>query len=75
MADPTDKNENKRRAMSVTVTVDELGDLRTIATPGMNVVEVLCMLQMAHEGTHAKAVDKNKVVIPRAGSPFGVVRN
>jgi hypothetical protein len=64
-----------KRNMSVTVVIDEQGQVRTTAAPGMNMIEVLCMLQVAHESLHTKAVEKSKVVIPPAGSPFSVVRN
>lgn len=62
------------RQMEVLVTIDEEGRLRVVPSPGLNGIEILCMLQTGYEAMSRKVQEQAKIVQASAMNPF-LVRN
>lgn len=60
---------SEARKMEVVVAVDEEGRLRVVPSPGLNGIEVMCMLQMGYEAMSRKIQEQSKIVMPK-GAPF-----
>jgi hypothetical protein len=59
------ENNGNAPKKEVNICVDETGNIRTAATPGMNYLEVITMPQISLETVEKKAVEGGKVIIPR----------
>jgi hypothetical protein len=66
----SENNGNGEHKKEVKIYVDEAGDIRTVANPGMTYFEVYTLLNFALETVAAKMQERSKVVIPR---PIGLV--